>query len=63
LGVVGEDSGIYLASEGLLSNSYIDTLITEADFFLYRDGKWNNYSEFGLELARRKSALMDLLSE
>jgi len=63
LGVVGGFSGIYLASENLVSSSYIDTLITDADFFLYRGGKWNNYSEFGVELAQRKSALMGLLGE
>ncbi|MFA5125507.1 MAG: hypothetical protein WC462_00710 [archaeon] len=63
LGFVGQDSGIYLVSQNPDSTSYIDTLITDNDFFLYRHNKWNNYSEFGTELAQRKKSLEELLIE
>jgi hypothetical protein len=63
LGFVGESSGIYLVNDPKRSSSFIDTLITDNDLFLYRGGKWNSYSTFRDELAAQKTALSAVLEK
>lgn len=62
LGFVGKDSGIFLVTDFAKSTSFIDTLITDNDLFLYREGAWNNYSEFRSELVLRKNSLSAVLT-
>ena len=61
LGFVGEDSGVFLISENPSSLSFIDTLITDNDFFIYRNNEWNNYAKFGSELIEDKNSLEALI--
>jgi hypothetical protein len=57
LGFVGEDSGIFLISEKSNALSYIDTLITDSDFFIFRNNDWANYERFGNDLNIQKENL------
>ncbi len=61
LGKIGVDSGIFLITDSLARESYINTLITNNDFFLYRDNKWVNYASFLKELDEKKAILRELL--
>ena len=62
LGFIGADSGVFLVSEKTSSLSYINTLITDNDFFIYKNNEWSNYGKFGEELLVDKNSLLDLLN-
>ena len=62
LGYVGSDSGVFLISENPSSLSYIDTLITDNDFFIFRNNEWSNYAKFGSELIEDKNSLEALIN-
>lgn len=61
LGFVGDDSGVYLISQNSSSQSYINTLITNNDFFIYKNEEWVSYSKFGEELDDQKEKLFELV--
>jgi hypothetical protein len=63
LGFVGSDSGIFLVSDNSFVDSYIDTLITDEDFFIYKNNEWVNYAKFGVELSNDKNSLEQLLKD
>jgi|GEM_PF-1215756 len=66
LGFIGDDSGVFVISYlggSVSSLSYIDTIITDNDFFIYKDGLWNNYAKFNDELSLKKEKLESLLEE
>lgn len=62
LGFVGSDSGVFLVSQNSSSLSYIDTLITDNDFFIFRNNGWSNYGKFGSELHINKNSLEVLIN-
>jgi len=62
LGFVGAESGIYLIDSSSSNSSYIDTVITDSDFFIFRDGKWDSYSDFFFQLSESRSSLQNLIS-
>jgi hypothetical protein len=63
LGFVGEDSGIHLTSQNNSSSSYINTIITDKDFFIYKNKEWVNYEGFGVDLENQKQKLVELVKE
>lgn len=62
LGFIGSDSGVFLVSLNSSSLSYIDTLITDNDFFIFRNNEWSNYKKFGSELFIDKNSLESLIN-
>ncbi len=63
LGIVGQDSGIYLVDSLGSGVSYIDTIITDNDFFIFRDRAWNSYSSFYSDLSESGASLQKLAGE
>ncbi|MDD3084199.1 MAG: hypothetical protein PHP82_04200 [Candidatus ainarchaeum sp.] len=71
--IVEPQNGLYIGKINSDSNinmidfeknySYINTLITNQDFFLYSKNNWNNYSEFKEQLSQKKELLKKMLIE
>lgn len=63
LGFVGNDSGIFLVSNDSVHSSFINTLITDNDFFIFSNNEWSNYALFGEELDNDKNSLENLIKK
>jgi hypothetical protein len=61
LGKVGQEAGVYLTDSSRTHSSYIDTIITDGDFFIFRDGSWNSYSDFLVQLSSARTSLQNLV--
>lgn len=61
LGFIGIDSGVFLISDNSTTESYIDTLITDEDFYIFRNNEWASYKKFGTDLNIQKENLNSLI--